>query len=60
MEEVARRYKAVDIYIYIYISYPVADKSRSADSQPTDAKREVEISKSTGLNKLQINKGIPL
>jgi hypothetical protein len=40
--------------------YPVADKTRSADNQPTDAKREVEISMPTGLNRLQINKGVPL
>ena len=56
MEEVAGRYKTVDIYI----SYPVADITQSADNQPTDAKWEVEISKPTGLNKLQINKGVSL
>jgi hypothetical protein len=46
-----------DIKLLIYILYPVADKTRSADNQPTDAKREVEISKPTGRNKLQINRG---
>jgi len=49
-----------DMKLLIYISYPVADKTRSADNQPTDAKREVEISKPTGLNKSQINKEVPL
>lgn len=46
-----------DTKVLIYISYPVVDKTRSADNQPTDAKREVEISKPTGLKKLQINRG---
>jgi hypothetical protein len=46
-----------DIKLLIYISYPIADKTRSEDNQPKDARREDEISKPTGLNKLQINKG---
>jgi hypothetical protein len=52
-----RRKLLADIKLLIYISYPIADKTRSEDNQPKDARREDEISKPTGLNKLQINKG---